>query len=1330
MAKVILEVEEEGSEATAKKVAKLEKALEKLEKRVKEISGEPLKLKTDPAAKELKKLRSELKRVENAFDRSVRAVRDAEIALESAKRGIGDTAAATRRLAKANVNLVNRSKALVRFTKRLPPELRKTATELKRVTEAAEAAAVAFVALSAAGKASAALSALIASVGKLRLVLGGLVAVLGVREIFRFGKALFSIAADTVEVRRSFDSLIPALRGVTGSTELAKESAEFLDAVSRRLKISTGELIKPYTRLTAALRATNSELQLSDDVFEAVIESGAAFGLTAADINLALNAVVQVVGKGVASMEEFRRQLSERIPNAIPALAKGLGVTIPDAIKLVSSGSLEGAKAVEALARGLRELNKEAAELQLDRLGKNLDNLDRIAEQARVAFADGFAPALNTTVKEIAAMETELVALSSLLGGVVGVVIEQSTKLALGFKDLGDTTEKEVGRALVVVNGLSEAIRVATGLDLGEPFRKYVKDVTGLTASAEKAFRDIEKAAKKAAIGTSESARETEERFRKSFEEITKAAGISAADREAIESELVKEIARVSEESVKIREGLAKLLLKAETASAEERLAVEKFVLETLVKLEETAAEKRAEVFKGFVEAGKVAAAARIEAERKATEESLKLFEQLRAGAEKVALERVEEAAATSSKIEKIELELQQKIEKIREEFVQKRRGLDSEARVKLEKKTAEQITKLRQKAAEDTIKEIERVAKAAEKAAERRIKAEEKIRKEIEKSTATLKKLADQLDDIAKKEDETEGGPLASLADEATTLAEKLEQAASNLEKLFGDPETAKDPGAFLNESFANLETILGGVTAGFGTYGDAIANLGGQTEEFKDFTEQLKDAISKVKAEIENFGPSTQESLGIVLSGFEALVEQGFVSQQAFEQFGPEIKEVLAAAGDAAKVAADKVSALADKSKDLEDLGEAAGKGATGIKKIGEEAEGADTKIVKTKEGLLAIVNVAEKLEEAGKKGAGGVKELGDKAKEAAEPLKKVAEAAEKLQEPILDEDQATNLEALGKAAEKAKEPLGLVAEPVEKIALGAKDLSETLPGIVEQVGKLTPQLEALKKLLTEDPVDLQAIATQLQEISTPLERIGTSLTAVRDAVVALPEPLEKIREPAKELLELVAKAAEDGSFTQIATALGRIAKALPEIPEPIKAFLKALQDLTKLRDEIAQTLKAIADGLAEVGNETILAALGRLEEKLAEIVKDLGAAKTLTEDWMGILDQLGPLLETAGTNASTFADALRSDLVPALKSTKAKGDEARQAIEKLKDETGQSSEAFIKLGEDSHATLTAMVTDAAAAQAAMAALRAEIEATAAAAANLKAPTSGAGT
>ena len=1333
MAKVVVEVEEEGSEATAKKIKKLEEAIEKLEKKVEKLSGKPLKIPTDPAQKELEKLRKELGRLERSFDRAAQSVKDAKVALKSAEGGLGDTRKATRRLADANLRLVNRGRQLIEFSKRLPPELRKVATGLDKVEKEAQQAARAFRQLSASKKD---VTGLVQSIGQLRTGVGALIAALGIRQLIRFGGALVGLAADAVETKKKFDSLIPALRAFTGSTELAEEVADRLADTANRLKIPMGDLLGPFLQITAATKETTLTLKEQSDLFESAILTVRAFGLSTEEAGRLVRGFAQVAGKGTLQMEELRQQIGEVAFNALPALAKALGKTVPQLIDAVTNRAIDAETALRGFAKGLREANEAAGLAQLDTLKGDLGAFARATEEAERALADGLEPGLRDLIvasTEFLVTNKEAIISLGELGSAalkgLGKVIKVAEAAGLGLKVAGEEA-REFGHGLVVIGQGFEALGVngKVLIGIGENIRQVGATLTATTARAEEFVEKVTKGFRRIlneGAGTSE---ELLEQQKKNFREQAKAAGVAAEEIIAITKTIADKVGKIQEDSFDRRKELTKEAASDLEQFGKLRVETERRIANRLAAILATEGAAFTQLSKELVEIAEKAAAARVEAERKATEESLELFERLRTGASKVAEERVKDAEATSSEIEKIALELEQKIEKIREEFVEKR--LNSKVdRVKLEKKTADQIAKLVQKAAEDTIKEIERVAKAAEKAAKRRIKAEEKIRKEIEKSTKTLKDLADQLNEIAKKEDDAGGSALGSLADEATTLAEKLEEAADNLGKLFGDPGIGKDPTEFLNKGFKDLETLLGGVSTSFGTYSEELQQLGGQTEEFKDFTEQLKDAISKVKAEIESFGPSTQESLGIVLSGFEALVEQGFVSQQAFEEFGPEIKEVLAAAGDAAKIAAEKVSALADKSKDLETLGEAGEKGADGIKKIGEESERTGTKIKILADGTKIIVNETEKLEAAGKKGAEGVKELGDEGKKAAESLEKVATAAEKLQEPILDEDQATNLEALGEAAEKAKEPLGLVAEPVEKLALGAKDLSETLPGIVGQVGKLTPQLEALKKLLTEDPVDLKAIATQLQEISTPLERIGTSLSAVKDAVVALPEPLDKIREPAKELLELVAKAAKDDSFVQVATALERIAKSLPEIPEPIKAFLAALKGLSDLRDKITQTLKDIADGLADVGNEKILAALGQLEMKLAEIVKDLGAAKTLTDDWKGTLEQLIPLLETAGTNASTFADRLRSDLVPALESTKVKASEAQVAVGELKDETGQSSEAFIKLGENSHATLTAMVADAAAAQAAMASLRAEIEATTAAAANLKAPTSGGG-
>ena len=1278
-----------------KGLKRAEDQIKALEAEVGRLSGKPLKIPTDSAEEELKQLRAELGRLDKRFLSAQDRVKKYEQQLRSSKRGTAEFAQAQRGLRRALKSVSDTGRQLEGVIKKLPPEFRKAARSLDDVRRRADQARAA---LNKLGATKRTVSDLVKSIGQLRTGVGVLVAALGVRQLARATRAFFEYAASAVEVRRSFDSLIPALRGVTGSTELAKESAEFLDEISRRLKISTGELIKPYTRLTAALRATNSELQLSDDVFEAVIESGAAFGLTTADINLALNAVVQVVGKGVASMEEFRRQLSERIPNAIPALAKGLGVTIPDAIKLVSSGSLEGAKAVEALAKGLTELNKEAAELQLDRLGKNLDNLDRIAEQLKVAFADGLAPALNETAKGLAATEGQATALAGVLGGLLGAILESTNELASGFEaseKAGKASRQEINETLVAVNGLAIAIKQLTSIDIGEPLRKYVRDVTGLTESAEETFKKIEQAAKKAAVGINETARETEERFRKMFGEIAKAAEASAGDRETIESELVKEIAKLSEESVKIREGFNKLIVKAETASAEERIKVAEFVRDALLKVEVELEEKRIEVTKGFGEALKALAADRIERERKLTEEALKLFEQIREGASKLSAERIAKSAETSTKIEQIELELAEKIDKIQEEFNEKFLNPKID-RVKLTKETTEEIAKLEKAASDQIIKEHERIEAASKKAADKRIADEKRIQAELDKSIDKLRQLTEEIAATG-DEDGEGGGKIGQLVELTKDLVEELEKAKAGFGDLFGDPGGTKDPGKFLEESFADAATLLGGVTNELGFYTDQLQTAGADTEKLKDFTKQLEDAIAKARAEFDNFvDPSARDRLNIILGGFEALVEQGGVTEESFKNLGTEIAEFLETAGGSAEKAAGQVETLGDKAKDLDGLKTASEDVAEGIKKIGEESETSGTKIVKTKDGILAIVDATEKLEESGEKGAGGLEKLGDEATKAAEPLEKVAAATEKLQEPILEEDQATNLEAFGEAATKAQEPVEQLAEPVERIAAGALDLSVALPIVTTALVAITPELGKLLGLLRDDPIDFAAIATQLQTISGPLAEIGLSLTTVTAAIVALPGPLTKVNESIGPLFKLIQTAAEDGSIAQVGAGFGTIAEAAPKIPKPVEAFVKALQTLVELREQVVTTLADTTTGLEDVGSEDLRSDLEDLGTKLADIAKAIGEAATKTGAWKEALDPLQGVLQTTVTEAGSLAAALRDDLNPELDKTETEAGEAADEVDRLEGEIGEAEQGVVKLGETMTAVRGQVVSD----------------------------------
>ena len=107
-------------------------------------------------------------------------------------------------------------------------------------------------------------------------------------------------------------------------------------------------------------------------------------------------AVTQIMAKGTFSAEELRGQLAERLPQAVGALAKALGVSTEELNKL-----MEGSKRItsDALIPMSRELVKmaggaegvakasESATAELKRLGNVTTELNNIMGQAGLLAA-------------------------------------------------------------------------------------------------------------------------------------------------------------------------------------------------------------------------------------------------------------------------------------------------------------------------------------------------------------------------------------------------------------------------------------------------------------------------------------------------------------------------------------------------------------------------------------------------------------------------------------------------------------------------------------------------------------------------------------------------------------------------------------------------------------------------------------------------------------------------------------------------------------------------------------------------------------------------------
>jgi tape measure domain-containing protein len=151
---------------------------------------------------------------------------------------------------------------------------------------------------------------------------------------------------------------------VTLGPQGAAGAINFTRGISRELGLSFETLVGTYSSFTAAATAANIPIEQQRQLFTSVSRAAQAYGLSNNQVGGTFLALQQVASKGTVSMEELRLQLAERLPVALSATAKGLGITQRELIKLVESGKLSASQFFPALSRGLDELTKGAGGLE------------------------------------------------------------------------------------------------------------------------------------------------------------------------------------------------------------------------------------------------------------------------------------------------------------------------------------------------------------------------------------------------------------------------------------------------------------------------------------------------------------------------------------------------------------------------------------------------------------------------------------------------------------------------------------------------------------------------------------------------------------------------------------------------------------------------------------------------------------------------------------------------------------------------------------------------------------------------------------------------------
>ena len=236
------------------------------------------------------------------------------------------------------------------------------------------------------------------------------------------------------EVAKETTSANIALKNVSKSAGEFANHQGWLVSVSKKYGVQINTLTSGFAKFKAAADISNISLDSQRKIFESVARASVAFGLSSEDQRGVFMALQQMMSKGKVMAEELRLQLAERMPVAIQAMAKALGVSVTQMDALMKRGKVLSS---DVLPKFAEELTKMIPNIDLDNLNKSLTDLSNtfveLTKKLNVEGAyKGLVDGLNAILKW--AMQSAKGITSTIWAVIAAVFGRMSTNLFNYFK--------------------------------------------------------------------------------------------------------------------------------------------------------------------------------------------------------------------------------------------------------------------------------------------------------------------------------------------------------------------------------------------------------------------------------------------------------------------------------------------------------------------------------------------------------------------------------------------------------------------------------------------------------------------------------------------------------------------------------------------------------------------------------------------------------------------------------------------------------------------------------------------------------------------------------
>lgn len=234
----------------------------------------------------------------------------------------------------------------------------------------------------------------------------------GVTSISSFISSLVNTAREAGRAR-------VVLRNISTDAREYARSLKFLTELTDKYGTDLIGTTEAFAKFKAAATPAGIAMAEQERIFSNISKAMASFGISGGEAALTMMAITQMMSKGKISSEELRRQLGERMPVAMQAMANAAGVSMSQLDKLLKEGKLRSAEVMGKFSDELAKLSGDTSTDNLESsLGRLKNSFTDLADSLRVY--DNFKALVEKMKDLLDYLRTHLSNLYIWAGGLLG----------------------------------------------------------------------------------------------------------------------------------------------------------------------------------------------------------------------------------------------------------------------------------------------------------------------------------------------------------------------------------------------------------------------------------------------------------------------------------------------------------------------------------------------------------------------------------------------------------------------------------------------------------------------------------------------------------------------------------------------------------------------------------------------------------------------------------------------------------------------------------------------------------------------------------------------